>query len=118
MDASGQNQELKPGKPFPLFAANYSLVVSSIKVVVACVSFVLLGFVPKSISGAASVLLLLFLFFAFLSSFLMGIVSLFGIPYYGVRPILWRSLIGILVSLFFGFFSGLVLLASQIGIGC
>jgi len=38
----------------------------------------------------------------------MGIVSLFGIRRFGVGPILWRALIGIAVSSFFGLYLGLI----------
>jgi membrane protein required for beta-lactamase induction len=43
------------------------------------------------------------LFFVCLSSLVLGIASLFGIRRHGVRVILWKALLGILASCFFGF---------------
>jgi len=46
-----------------------------------------------------------------LSSFVLGIVSLFGIRRHGRSVILWKALAGILASCFFGLFAFVVLLA-------
>jgi hypothetical protein len=40
----------------------------------------------------------------FVSSFPMGVVSLFGIQQQGAKMILWKAVIGIIVSSVFGFF--------------
>lgn len=53
-------------------------------------------------------------FFICLSSFVLGVVSLFGIRRHGLRIILWKMLPGILASIFFGFLA-FVSIVARIG---
>ena len=114
MDTSSQIQESKPKKSLSLFAASFSLFVSSSAAVVALVSLALLRFSLISPSPENIHYFLAVLLFAFLSSLLMGIASLFGILRHSARPILWRALIGITVSLLFGLLSCLIWYATFI----
>ena len=55
-------------------------------------------------------------FFICLSSFLLGIASLFGISRHGIKVILWKAVIGILASCFVGllaFIDGVGMVAHQ-----
>jgi hypothetical protein len=44
-------------------------------------------------------------FLAVLSSFALGIASLFGIPSHGCKGILWKAVIGIVASMVAGWFA-------------
>lgn len=118
MDTPNTDRSLNAGRPFPEFAARYSLFVSCGTAPIASMIFAIVCFrqdpVPFLNIGVVSALV----FFILLSSFLMGTVSLFGIPRYGVRPILWRAAIGIAVSLVFGFYTGLIWGFSQTSFRC
>jgi ABC-type Fe3+-siderophore transport system permease subunit len=103
---------------FFYFAPRYSLYVSSGAAIVACLSFVLFRFTSISITVESIEFFSAILFLAFLSSLLMGVASLFGIRRFGVRSILWRALVGIAVSSFFGFWSGVAWAFTQARFQC
>jgi hypothetical protein len=118
MDTPIPNQELSPKRPFPLFAARYSLFVSCSAAVLATFIYLAMRFAPDSMTRFNFGFAAMILFFTLLSSLMMGIASLFGIRRYGVRPILWRAIIGIAVSSFFGFYSGIAWGLTQMNYRC
>lgn len=99
-------------------AAWYSLVVPFLALAAMLLIFNLEGrvwFIPpasRQLSGAVYGWLLL----TNVSSFLLGVVSLFGIRKHTMASILWRAIPGIIVSCFFGFFCFAMGMAS--GINC
>jgi len=110
MDKPSQIQESKPKRSLSHFAASFSLFVSSSAAVVVLVGLALMRFSSIYLQHFWAVL-----FFAFFSSFLMGIIaSLFGILRPSARPIFYRALFGITISLLFGALSGLFWFATSI----
>lgn len=106
MDMRTENQRWFSAKPFSELAARYSLIVPFATL---AVSFVLVKFGQLVFHEADAIVdshtLDIWTFGLMLSSFLAGIVSLFGVFRHGTKAILWRSSIGIIVSLYFGVFS-------------
>jgi LytS/YehU family sensor histidine kinase len=98
MDESCKFPASQPGASFFTVAAWYCLIVPFLAPVLAFCIFVASGF------GRFDIALIAALCCA-VSSFIVGIVSLFGIQRHGVRRILWKALIGIAASAILGFFA-------------
>jgi hypothetical protein len=91
-------------KSFFTFAARYSLTVSILTAAATTVFFLLNvnSYVTTFINAEWFWHGVIWLF---VSSFLMGVVSLFGIQRHGAKGILWKAVIGIIVSSIFDFFA-------------
>ena len=91
-------------RQFPELAARYSLIIPFATL---AVSFVLVKVGQMVFHEVDAIVnthkLIVCVFWMMTSSFLAGVVSLFGISRCGVRPIIWRALIGILASLLVGY---------------
>jgi len=81
---------------FFTFAAWYSLVVPFAAAI--AWFFYVAAHEVSNVSGAVW-------FYAELSGLVLGVVSLFGIRAHGCKRILWKAAIGIVASLFFGWFA-------------
>ena len=77
---------------------------------------ILIGNMCKS--GDPVAYYLLGAFFIQIISLILGIVSLFGIPRYGARLILWKALIGIIASCGMEFMIILDIIGNAMGHNC
>jgi hypothetical protein len=103
MDETITNSAKDSKKSFFTFAARYSLIVSILTAAATTVFFMLNvnSYVTTFINAEWFWKAVTWLFD---SSFLMGVVSLFGIQRHGAKNILWKAIIGIIVSSIFGLF--------------
>jgi hypothetical protein len=118
MDTLIQNQMPVSRKSFFLFAAYYSFFVSCGTAIVAWTILAIVRSWPDSEPFVDIGLVSALVFFIFLSSLVMGLISLFGIPRHGVRPILWKAALGIVLSLYFGFYAAVAWGFSQFNFRC
>ena len=107
---AAQNRSWISQKPFSELAARFSMIVPFATAAVAFVILATSQYVFHTLDAIVDThVLVCYVFWIMASSLLMGVVSLFGIQRYGVRPILWRAAIGIFASVAFGGWPGVYL---------
>jgi hypothetical protein len=106
MDTSSKINLVNSKKSFFILSARLSFAIPLFTVLVTAILGILSAICVKPHSDIFVESAPVYVFCAFLLqivSLILGIVSLFGIPHYGARFILWKSLVGILASCGVGF---------------